>query len=91
MKKRRHYRELGDAQLDPELDQRVRVMTETADRDIEETRVNFRWGRKQLATVKTAAETLGVPYQTYIKQVVFRQAVDDILHAERVGVSAPDR
>lgn len=85
MQKRRRYRELPDIELGRELDEKIRTMTELADRDVEETRVSFRWGRKQLATVKRAAEALGVPYQTYIKQVVFRQAIADIRDVESIA------
>ena len=35
-------------------------------------------------TVKRAAALAGVPYQTYIKQIVFRQAVADLRAAEGV-------
>jgi predicted DNA binding CopG/RHH family protein len=34
--------------------------------------------------VKRAAAIIGVPYQTYLKQVVFKQALADIEHAEAV-------
>lgn len=84
MKKRRQYRELGDIQLGPELVEKIQVMTETAERDVEEARVDFHWGREQLATVKRAADILGIPYQAYIKQVVFKQAVGDILDAQSI-------
>jgi predicted DNA binding CopG/RHH family protein len=84
MPKRRAYRELPDVELSPELDAKVRAMTAQADREIEETRVNFRWGKGQVAAVKRAAALLGVPYQTYIKQVVITQAVRDIRDAEPI-------
>jgi hypothetical protein len=70
--------ELPDGDLPPELDAKVRAMTAQAERDVEEARVNFRWGRAQLEVVRLAAGLMGVPYQTYIKQVVYRQAVADI-------------
>lgn len=82
--KRRNYEDLPDEELPPELDARARSLIEQADREIEETRVNFRWGRTQLDTVKRAAALAGVPYQTYLKQVVFRQAVADLRAAEGV-------
>ena len=47
--------------------------------------VNFRWGREQVALVKKAAALVGVPYQTYLKQVVWKQAVEDIRRAESAG------
>lgn len=86
MRKRQPYRELSDVELEPGLDKKARDMTEIAVRDLEETRVNFRWRRSQLATVKRAAEIVGVPYQTYMKQVLFRQALADIGAAERLTV-----
>ena len=57
-----------------------------ADRDVDEARVNFSWGAAQVAVVKHAAEIAGVPYQTYIKQVVFRQALDDLKDATALGL-----
>ena len=82
--KRRNYVELPDEELPPELDVKARALIEQAERDIEETRVNFRWGKAQVDTVKRAAALAGVPYQTYIKQVAFRQAVADLRAAEGV-------
>ncbi len=55
-----------------------------ADRELASGTVTLRWGRGQIAVVRRAAAILGVPYQTYLKQVVFRQAVADIEHAEAV-------
>ncbi|GEM_PF-3004591 len=49
-----------------------------------EARVNFRWGREQLDLVKRAARLMGVPYQTYIKQVVYRQCMVDLKAAASV-------
>jgi hypothetical protein len=84
LSKRRQYRGLPDVGLRAQLDAKIRAMIEIADREIEEARVNFRWGGEQLASVKRAA-ILGVPYQTYIKQGVFRQAVADIRDAASVA------
>jgi predicted DNA binding CopG/RHH family protein len=55
-----------------------------ADRDVAAGTVTLRWGREQIAVVKRAAELLGVPYQSYLKQVVFKQAIVDIQQAEAV-------
>ncbi len=55
-----------------------------ADHELAARSVTLRWGRGQIAVVKRAAAILGVPYQTYLKQVVFRQALSDIEHAEAV-------
>jgi predicted DNA binding CopG/RHH family protein len=82
--KRRDYEELPDEDLAPETDARLRALIGQAERDIEETRVNFRWGKVQVDIVKRAAALVGVPYQTYMKQVVFRQAVADLRAAEGV-------
>lgn len=44
----------------------------------EECRVNFRWGTAQLDIVKQVAAKMGVSYQQYIKQVLYRQAYADL-------------
>ena len=95
MTRRRAYRELPDVELGPELDQRVRTMTEIADQDIADAGVAFSWGPAQIATVKRAAAIIGVSYQSYMKQVVLRQAVTDIRQAagivgQQAGPSAAD-
>ncbi len=48
----------------------------------QESRVNIRWGKEQLDLIKYTAKQMGVPYQTYIKQTVFRQALGDLNIAE---------
>lgn len=58
----------------------VEEMTRQAEADVEELRVNMRWGSAQVALVKRAAALFGMPYQTYVKQAAFRQAIND-LHA----------
>ena len=68
---------------DPELDAQPQAMEEEAERELvqrshDEARVNFRWGREQLEFVRRAADAMGVPYQTYIKQAAFRQAALDL-------------
>lgn len=44
----------------------------------DECRVNFRWGSAQIEVVKKVADQMGVSYQQYIKQVVYRQAQADL-------------
>ena len=78
MAKRRQYVELGDAELLPEEAERFERMEAEADHEVEELRVNFRWGSQQVDMVKLAADLVGVPYQTYIKEAVYRQAIADI-------------
>lgn len=78
MAKRRNYQELGDAELAPEEVARFDKMEAQADLEVDELRVNFRWGAQQVDLVKLAAELMGVPYQTYIKEAAYRQAVADV-------------
>ena len=47
-----------------------------ADAELDETRVCFRWGKEQLELVKKAANTVGVPYQTFLKLAVYKHAID---------------
>lgn len=54
----------------------------------EEIRVNFRWERGPLGVVQRAAALAGVPYQTYIKQVLYQQAVADVAAAAAVDPRA---
>jgi predicted DNA binding CopG/RHH family protein len=92
MKKRRNYKELPDIEVSAELDAHIRATTAAADEELEAARVNFRWGKKQVDMVKRIANLMGIPYQTYIKQVVYKQALADLQAAsdaqqrERVAV-----
>jgi predicted DNA binding CopG/RHH family protein len=82
-----HGRQLGevmDIELDPTEDERAQCAIEQAEHDIaelDEVRVNFRWGRTQVDTLKRAAAIYGVPYQTYLKMVALRAAQSDLDHA----------
>ena len=69
---------------DADVAEMVTRLEEEADREIAAGTVTLRWGKDQIAVVKRAAATMGVPYQTYLKQVVFKQALADIEHAEAV-------
>ena len=69
---------------DADVSELVTRLDEEADREIAAGTVTLRWGREQIAVVKRAAAIMGVPYQTYLKQVVFKQALADIEHAEAV-------
>ena len=69
---------------DPEVSEMVTRLEAEADREIAAGSVTLRWGREQIAVVKRAAALMGVPYQTYLKQVVFRQALADIEQTESV-------
>lgn len=70
--------DLGDYEMDPKTAEKVEKMIAESDAEIEETRVNFRWGKKQVNLVKQAADLMGIPYQIYIKETIYRQAVKDI-------------
>lgn len=74
---------------DAEVSELVSRLEAEADRELAARSVTLRWGRGQIAVVKRAAAILGVPYQTYLKQVVFRQAISDIEHAEAVLAPEP--
>jgi len=45
----------------------------------EDAKVSMQWSRSQLEIVQRAAELFGMPYQTYVKQAAFRQALDDLV------------
>ncbi|HLF76950.1 MAG TPA: hypothetical protein VJB57_05610 [Dehalococcoidia bacterium] len=69
---------------DEETSQLVTSLEQAADQEIAAGTVTLRWGKEQIAVVKRAAGLMGVPYQTYLKQVVFRQALADIEQAMAV-------
>jgi predicted DNA binding CopG/RHH family protein len=68
----------------PEISDLIDRLEAEADREIAAGTVTLRWGKEQIAVVKRAAGLMGVPYQTYMKQVVFRQALADIQQADSV-------
>ncbi|MPZ13487.1 MAG: hypothetical protein GEU73_03530 [Chloroflexi bacterium] len=72
------------ADEEPEVSELVTRLEAEAEREIADGTVTLRWGRDQIAVVKRAASLMGIPYQTYLKQVVFKQALADIEHAEAV-------
>lgn len=67
--------DLGDFDLPPDLDKKVKEMISEAD---EEVRVNFRWTKKQVDLLKRAAKLRGVRYQTYMKQLLYEGAMRDL-------------
>lgn len=70
-----------------ELEATIAAQVEQSERDIaamkSDLRVSFRWGAPQLAVVKRAADLLGVPYQTYLKQAVMERALEDITRYQK--------
>lgn len=78
-KKERAYEDMGDIELDPD----TAAMADRKIREAEsglgqEVRVTFRWNKRCLDLVKQAAEARGIPYQTYMKQVVYSHALEDL-------------
>ena len=86
MTKRRNYEELSDIELPKEQVELINKFIVQAEKDIEESRVNFRWGTEQVELVKKVAKLMGITYQTYIKQVVYRQCLQDLKDAELVSI-----
>jgi CheY-like chemotaxis protein len=75
---RNKLKRVGEYAMEPATSAKVEAMISAADKEISEARVNFRWGKEQLELVKSVAEHMGIPYQTYIKQVVYRQCLQDL-------------
>lgn len=76
MAKRRNYKDLGDIELSDDEDSNITTMIEQAEGELEDLRISFRWGKEQLDVVKRAADTIGVPYQTFLKMAVYQRALD---------------
>jgi predicted DNA binding CopG/RHH family protein len=74
---------LGDVELPEELSEKINIMIEQADKEIEEKRIHFRWNSSQIDIVKKASALMGIPYQTYLKQAVFEKALKDISMYEK--------
>lgn len=64
-------------ELPPEVDAEASKLITEANDDLAERRVSFRWEREPLDLVRKVAAEMGVPYQTYMKQVIYRQALAD--------------
>ena len=74
---------------DEDVSRLVTRLERQADEEVKAGTVTLRWGREQIAVVKRAAAVLGVPYQTYLKQVVFQQALTDIERGEALVTGKP--
>lgn len=79
------YEDLGDFEVSQDIADDAERRIAQAERDLEEARVNFRWGKEQVQLVKKVADAMGVPYQTYIKQVIYRQALADLERIEHAS------
>jgi len=72
-------RYVGEGEFtDPKLLAQIDKLEREAEEDIQAMNVNFRWTREKVDVVKHAAEAMGLPYQAYIKHVVYRQAIQDL-------------
>lgn len=76
-KSRRKIAKVTHGQETPETAARVEKLVAEAE-DEYGVQVNFRWGRKQLDAVREVADSIGIPYQTYLKQVVYFHALSDL-------------
>ena len=80
-----------DVPYEADIDPRLEALEEETEYELAgrgETRVSFRWGKEQLAIVKEAACAIGVPYQTYLKQAVFNQALSDLQRLRQAKLGA---
>lgn len=71
---------LGKQELTEEQDKQISKMVEEAEDDLKEreARVNIRWKKDQLQLIKKVSSMIGIPYQTYIKDAVFRKSMEDL-------------
>ena len=72
------YKDLDDEELSSEQTDLIEIMTQQADKDIEDMQITFKLGKQQISIIKRAADLIGIPYQTYIKESAVRQSVSDI-------------
>lgn len=78
------YEDLGDVEFLGEEAEKINKMIEQADKEHDEVRISFRWKNKQLQILKEASELIGVPYQTYIKMVLYNQSIEDIKKSKEI-------
>jgi len=70
-------RDLGEFELSSEESVRAEQAILEAEKE-QEARISFRWRDESLAVVKRAALKVGVPYQTYMKVVLYERALLDL-------------
>ena len=78
MTKQRTYERLKPIKLSAKDSAEFERQIAEADAELEEARVNFRWGKQQVALVKQVAKLIGIPYQTYIKETLYRSCLNDL-------------
>ena len=81
------FTELGlspEAALTAEAEAERQIALAEEEVEAGEVRVNFRWGRRQLNMVKQAAAAAGIPYQLYIKHVLYDRAAADLAREKAI-------
>lgn len=73
-----------DIDLPDDLDALVERQIAIAEEEIKQSRMQIRWGQSQVEVIKQAAKLMDIPYQTYAKQVLFRQALEDIERIQKL-------
>jgi predicted DNA binding CopG/RHH family protein len=86
MRKKGKFASGTDLELSQEQVQLFEQQIAEADAEDSSARVNFRWDQKHVDVIKAAADYIGVPYQTYIKMVIFEHAVGVL---RQTGVMPP--
>jgi predicted DNA binding CopG/RHH family protein len=67
------YGEYTDAEAE-----QIAEMEAASDAEAGERRSSMRWNASQFETIKAAADAMGMPYQTYVKDAAFRRALEDL-------------
>ena len=75
----------SDVTITPEEAQLFEEKIAVADAEDASARVNFRWDKNHVDVIKAAADYIGVPYQTYIKMVIFEHAMGVLKSAADLG------
>lgn len=89
------YETLGDSELPAHEAEEADRLIGWAEEDLAaagriEARVNMRWTKAQLAVIRRAAALVGVPYQSYLKQVALERAMQDLGAARQAGLISDD-
>ena len=72
------YAIVEDIELSEEEVTAIDARINQAEKELSEARVHFRWGMSQVILIKKVAAKMGIPYQTYMKQAIYRQAMQDL-------------
>jgi predicted DNA binding CopG/RHH family protein len=89
MRKKRQYQVLGDVEFSIEDSQHIEDMINQSEEDLRDVNVNFRWKKDKVDLIKDAAKTKRIPYQTYIKQIILKQALKDLKASKQSEIIKP--